>query len=815
MILFLSISPILSAQINDGTKYISILKGQTYIDTIESNNPLAPIIVENCFASAINIGNKKRQVTIASPQSNPNYVGTAKAYTQYTDGLKPRYISWEINFVESKIATNEDFVVFNSTDTIEVLPLLNDITTANGLKLVGLGNVQGGNAWYSNNQINFIPDADIERAFIQYAVKDTFGTVANGLIHFIKDDANFVSTDTLKYTLLNTRHQNIILPAEGFTLLSTPLLGSVSSVHPRVLKYIPTKSASGTDTFILVDSGNNTRVVEIKLIHISQNTSSVRDDKFYTPKNTPITFDVFANDLSSNFPIINYSPALVRDTLGIFTYTPPSGFSGVSNFTYKVNYGQYQVTGKITIVVGNFTPLTTQDYTFNTIKNESLVVNYDVPVNGYHFNVLNQPNFGIVEVFENTLVGEGCDTLMSKATIIYTPDNNYYGNDSFDIEYCILNNPCIVQKVAIQIYNVAPDTLCHCKGSDCVWPGDLNGDGRVSVRDILSIGRFGGLSGASRSDIASPFWSGQKADDWSYTHPNGLNIKHVDANGDGLISSADTSAISSYYATVHTFVPEEVLAIKDYPFNLIPNSTELDSGDLLILDIEIGDATKDVVDLFGLAFGLNVSPLMIDSSSLSVQFDKFSWFADNSPTLQMYKQPKEGNIHTAFTRTASIVEDEVEGFKPVGVAGNGIIGRILFIVEDEVEGFKTNDNFITRRISTNGIEVQDADGERYIVPDTYVDVRINLNKKEIQPTEDKLIVYPNPARDNVLLHFNGRNEIKAYRIYDQMGMLINNTEDINAQSTQFNTNNYLSGIYMLQVVTTQGTISKKLIVSPK
>jgi hypothetical protein len=48
-----------------------------------------------------------------------------------------------------------------------------------------------------------------------------------------------------------------------------------------------------------------------------------------------------------------------------------------------------------------------------------------------------------------------------------------------------------------------------------------------------------------------------------------------------------------------------------------------------------------------------------------------------------------------------------------------------------------------------------------------------------------------------------------------MGMLINNTEDINAQSTQFNTNNYLPGIYMLQVVTTQGTISKKLIVSPK
>ena len=809
-------SPTLSAQINDGIKYISILKGQTYVDTIESNNPLAPIIVENCFASSTGIaGVKKWEVTIAPSQSNPNFIGKAKAYTQYTDGYKPRYITWEINYVESKISTKEDFVFFNSIDTLDVLPLLNDITSAGNLTLVGLGNVQGGSAWFSNNQISFVPDAEEERAFIQYAVRDSFGTTANGLIHFIKDGVNFDATDTLRYTIVNTRYQNIILPSDGFTLSGTPNLGTITATEPRIFCYKPDKGVSGTDIIIFNDLANNSRVVEISIINLQQNTTSVRDDKFYTPKNTPITFDVFANDLSSNFPIVNYSSSLIRDTLGIFTYTPPSGFSGVKNFTYKVNYGQYQSTGKITIVVGNYTPLNNEDYTFSTIKNESLVLNYDVPVNGYYFNVLNQPNFGNVEVFENTLLGEGCDTLLSKATIIYTPDNNYYGTDSFDIEYCIINNPCVVQKIAIQIHNVTLDSVCHCKGPDCVWTGDMNGDGRVSVSDLLSIGRFGGLSGAIREDISYPFRSGQKADDWNHTNPNGLNIKHVDANGDGLISAADTSAISEYYSSVHTFVPEEVLAIKDYPFNLIPNSTELDSGDLLILDIELGNESKNVIDLFGLAFGLNVSPQMIDSASLSVQFDKYSWFADNSPTLQMYKQPKEGNIHTAFTRTASIVEDEIEGIKPIGGTGYGVIGRILFIVEDEIEGIKSNDNFITRRISTKGIEVHDADGERYMLPDTYVDVRINLNKKEVKPTEDKLIVFPNPARDNVLLHFNGRNEIKSYKIYNQMGMLINNTEDVNAQSTQININNYIPGIYMIQVITTQGTISKKLMVSPK
>ncbi len=156
--------------------------------------------------------------------------------------------------------------------------------------------------------------------------------------------------------------------------------------------------------------------------------------------------------------------------------------------------------------------------------------------------------------------------------------------------------------------------------------------------------------GHQESDINYPFRSGQNADDWNYIQPNGLNIKHIDANGDGIISEADTLAISDYYAAIHSFVPEEILAIKDYPFTLIPNATELDSGDLLVLDIVIGDSNNSVVDLFGLAFGLNIAPSMIDSASLFVNFDRTSWFANNGATLQMARQPKDGVVHAAFTK---------------------------------------------------------------------------------------------------------------------------------------------------------------------
>ena len=58
----------------------------------------------------------------------------------------------------------------------------------------------------------------------------------------------------------------------------------------------------------------------------------------------------------------------------------------------------------------------------------------------------------------------------------------------------------------------------------------MNGDGRVSVSDLISLGRFIGLSGAQRNDITYPFRSGQQADNWNYVQPNGINIKHIDAN---------------------------------------------------------------------------------------------------------------------------------------------------------------------------------------------------------------------------------------------------------------------------------------------
>ena len=815
-ILFITIcalvpSPKLAAQTNPGEVRLSLFAGEVFIDTIESQFfPTRNIqSIYNCSVNNIQfLGNR-----LYSFELTAGSIGSAFCSFEFgSSGV--RYTNYLINVVNSKIKARPDFITISGNDAVEIYPLLNDESTTAGLTLNGVSQVQYGNASFENDVVTYTPGTDAKNDYIVYSVSDSLGAKANSVIYILREDEQALAIDTFRYTLLNTSAQHIIMPFSGLQIDSINLAakGSVSQLHDLVFYYNPNNGVSGTDDFLFTDEDGNSRLVIVKLINIPHNNSTVRDDKFYTAKNTSITFDVFANDLNSKFPISAHSSALVFDTLGVFTYTPPNNFSGERNFTYTVNYGgNNKYTGKIKMVIGNFQPQSNIEYIFNTDKNTSLALEYDVPVGGYSFNLVDSPLFGTVEIFnDSTTIDENCNQLTTKALILYTPDQNYYGSDEISVEYCIENNPCLLYKININVIDSNQDTLCKCVGSDCVWPGDLNGDGRVSVTDLLALGRFMGLTGASREDLPYSYRAGQHGQSWDLSQPNGIDTKHVDANGDGILTAADTTAISEYYASIHNLVPTEVLGIKDYPFFLIPNSTEIDSGDLLILNVVIGTETKPVVDIFGLAFGLNFLPSLIDSASLTGYFYRDGWFASTSPTLQMLKQPRAGTIHAAFTKVGSIAEDELDGIKPTGTSGNGIIGIISFIAEDELDGIRSDDEYVTRRISTNDIEMEDAAGEKFLLLDTYVDIRINKKKTTPVPTEDKLLAFPNPARENVNLHFNGRNTIKGYKMVDMFGNITGQMSNVDQQSVSINTKNYPSGIYLLQVVTTQGVITKKI-----
>jgi len=804
-ILVIASSPRMSAQSYPVDVHLTLIQGQVFIDTIEGVESAVFLNQHpNISGTTVNLGSKKWRITI-TPQNN--FLGNGSLDLQYVKGpapfFKPYWSRFHVNVVSSIVNANDDYVIIDGENPVVIHPLQNDVTTANNISLSGIGQVSYGEAIIEGDSIIYTPNENGINDHIIYSVTDDYGSKAQGKIHILyaNEHQNIVH-DSLYFTLLNSSTQTIVFPNAGYNPQTNPLKGILTQPNELVYNYKPNEGAVGNEILIFEKDGGSTKSVFIKILSSPVLGSSVKDDQVYTPKNTAVSFDVLANDLSRNFPIVWFSNGLVYEGNGVFSYTPPTGFVGVKNFSYRVNYGNLQATGKIAIHVGNFEPQTNLTYHFNTDKNTPIVLNYDVPIEGYSFENLIAPQFGTIQSFtEGDTLNIDCNSVTGKYFTVYTPDNNYYGEDEFQVNYCIDGAQCIVYKVNITIHNSSQDSLCNCIGKDCVWAGDMNGDGRVSVADLLPLGRFIGLTGDSREDIVYNYWAGQSSVDWGTRQNNGTDIKHIDANGDGILNEEDALSIDEYYEDVHNFVPKEILSIKEFPFQLIPNTTNLDSGDLLVLQISIGNTQFPVVDLHGLAFGLNINSNIIDSSSFAGEFYHNSWFNYANPSLQMLKQPFAGAVHAALTRTGG-----------KGVSGNGIIGQVSYIVVDEIDGWKDSGYapFFKSRISTENILIENEFGEHFALEDTYIDIQINKNIEAPIPTEEKLIVYPNPASDVVQLHFNGRNTIYGYTILDIFGNVVVSNNNYHEQHVKIDTQQLPSGMYIVKVTSALGVITKKV-----
>ena len=166
--------------------------------------------------------------------------------------------------------------------------------------------------------------------------------------------------------------------------------------------------------------------------------------------------------------------------------------------------------------------------------------------------------------FQDSTAGLSCGTAYGKALIAYTPDNGFTGGDTMEIKYCVANNPvCVTYKL---YFNVLANTnpACPCI-DDCVWSGDLNGDGKVTAHDLLTLGRFLGYQGPAR-DTATTAWGANEAVDWGVQLPNGKDLKHADANGDGHLTAEDMQGILDNFNKVNSLVPTENLGYKEFPF---------------------------------------------------------------------------------------------------------------------------------------------------------------------------------------------------------------------------------------------------------
>ncbi|MDO9001272.1 MAG: choice-of-anchor B family protein [Bacteroidota bacterium] len=76
-------------------------------------------------------------------------------------------------------------------------------------------------------------------------------------------------------------------------------------------------------------------------------------------------------------------------------------------------------------------------------------------------------------------------------------------------------------------------------------------------------------------------------------------------------------------------------------------------------------------------------------------------------------------------------------------------------------------------------------------------------------TNSDLLVYPNPAKTNVTIEFNGA--VFNYALYNNLGMLVANNKNIN-NKTQINLNEFSKGIYIIEIEIGKNKTRKKLII---
>ena len=190
--------------------------------------------------------------------------------------------------------------------------------------------------------------------------------------------------------------------------------------------------------------------------------------------------------------------------------------------------------------------------------------------------------------------------------------------------------------------------LTGCMTAGGVWPGDANYDLIVDNLDILSLGLASNATGPVRPG-ASLAWIEQAMTAWTDTFPSGVNLKHADCNGDGVVNAVDTLAVSQNYSLIHpaSRVKHEDQIATNYflTLDVTPDSI----GPLSPVHVNV-DLSMDSV--YGIAFSIKYDPEFVDPASFIPDFSN-SWLGIQGVDMIAFTKilPAEGRIDFALTRT--------------------------------------------------------------------------------------------------------------------------------------------------------------------
>jgi Big-like domain-containing protein len=298
--------------------------------------------------------------------------------------------------------------------------------------------------------------------------------------------------------------------ADGDVLMISEILRGptngivISNDNSSLTVYNPNDNFFGNDTFTYTirDIYNGTSFAEVNINVIPVNDPPVAVyDHVATQEDTPIDIDVLENDydpdnnvngsdIHESIEVVmvsspsNGTAVLHPVNSTVITYIPSGNFSGNDTFDYVITDGSLNSTGKVMVVVEPVNDVPgARPGNFTTIENQ----NIDIVLNGCDPDG-DQLSFEVVGAPSNGNLGALSVSGLATAHVIYTPNRNYHGTDSFTF---LTSDGIIDSSVATVSIVVTPSN-------------STDGSNDIDDNDEPHAGRGGSSHNGKNSEAESP-----------------------------------------------------------------------------------------------------------------------------------------------------------------------------------------------------------------------------------------------------------------------------------------------------------------------
>ncbi len=359
------------------------------------------------------------------------------------------------------------------------------------------------------------------------------------------------------------------------------------------------------------------------------------------------------------------------------------------------------------------------------------------------------------------------------------------------------------------IYAGAEGDLCET--SDCVWPGDANGDRKANIYDLLYIGLGYGAEGPERSSFPvygdPTAWAPNYGADWSLSM-GGVNFKHLDCDGNGVVDDKDIQAIRRNYLPELGSPSAPTEGATPVYLRLETEKLNITQGESveIVAELFVGTEGNPVENLHGFALDIGYPADSLLPDTVRVEYLSDSFLGEKSEILSVQKDLRafdQSGIDLAFSR-----KDRQ------GVSGWGKIARLSFVVNsDIIGGLKSPElpfELILRRLrllSAGGEEIP------FGLPNPRVRLLLlqDLLSNSDRPAWDRQVrIFPNPARESFTIELD-QLQGRRYELLSATGQLLK-LDALMVDRQTIPVNNLPPGLYFLRIHTEKGVTSRRVIV---